>query len=153
MLPKITAYCKKNAQFCYWVQLCRSRTILPIHAPLSDSKFTYPTLFVAGNATFKSPCWSVGRSVGQSLGPSHFAFLGILRAGKFVFEHAPAQINTAPAQIITAPTQIITAPAQIIIAPAQLIMAPAQLPATKVVVYTALFHFFLPISATTSDTR
>ena len=100
--------------------------------------------------------WLVGRSVGQSVGPSHFAFfafLGILRAGKFVFEHAPAQINTAPAQIITAPTQIITAPAQIIIAPAQLIMAPAQPPATKVVVYTALFHFFLPISATTSDTR
>ena len=66
--------------------------------------------------------WSVGRSigqsVGQSVGPSHFAclaFLGILRAGKFVFEHAPAQNNTAPAQIITAPTQIITAPAQIII--------------------------------------
>ena len=98
----------------------------------------------------------VGRSVGQSVGPSHFAFfafLGILRAGKFVFEHAPAQINTAPAQIITAPTQIITAPAQIIIAPTQLIMAPAQPPATKVVVCTALFHFFLPISATTSDTR
>ena len=93
--------------------------------------------------------WSVGRSVGQFVGPSHFAclaFLGILRAGKFVFEHAPAQINTAPAQIITAPAQIITAPAQ-------LIMAPAQPPATKVVVYTALFHFFLPISATTSDTR
>ena len=105
----------------------------------------------------------VGRSIGQSVGPSHFAFfafLGILRAGKFVFEHAPAQINTAPAQIITAPaqiitapTQIITAPAQLITAPAQLIMAPAQPPATKVVVYTALFHFFLPISATTSDTR
>ena len=98
----------------------------------------------------------VSQLVGQSVGPSHFAFfafLGILRAGKFVFEHAPAQINTAPAQIITAPTQIITAPAQIIIAPAQLIMAPAQPPATKVVVYTALFHFFLPISATTSDTR
>ena len=98
----------------------------------------------------------VGRSVGQSVGPSHFAFfafLGISRAGKFVFEHAPAQINTAPAQIITAPTQIITAPAQIIIAPAQLIMAPAQPPATKVVVFLALFHFFLPISATTSDTR
>ena len=86
--------------------------------------------------------WLIGRSAGQSVSPSHFAFfafLGILRAGKFVFEHAPAQINTAPAQII--------------IAPAQLIMAPAQPPATKVVVYTALFHFFLPISATTSDTR
>ena len=101
-----------------------------------------------GHATYKPPC--------RSVGPSHFAFfaiLGILRVGKFVFEHAPAQINTAPAQIITAPTQIITAPAQIIIAPAQLIMTPAQPPATKVVVYTALFHFFLPISATTSDTR
>ena len=90
--------------------------------------------------------WSARQSVA-------LCFFCILRAGKFVFEHAPAQINTAPAQIITAPTQIITAPAQIIIAPAQLIMAPAQTPATKVVVYTALFHFFLPISATTSDTR
>ena len=27
------------------------------------------------------------------------AFLGILRVGKFVFEHAPAQINTAPARV------------------------------------------------------
>ena len=64
---------------------------------------------------------SVGPSVGLSVGPSHFAFfafLGILRLEKFVFEHAPAQIITAPAQIIT---------------------APAQLPATEVVVYTALF--------------
>ena len=89
----------------------------------------------------------VGQSVGHSFGPSDFAFfafLGILRAGKFVFEHAPAQINTAPAQIITAPTQIITAPAQIIIAPTQLIMAPAQPPATKVVVYTALFFIRTP---------
>ena len=39
--------------------------------------------------------------------------------GKFVFEHAPAQIITAPAQLIT---------------------APAQPPATGVVVYTALLH-------------
>ena len=38
--------------------------------------------------------------------------------GKFVFEHATAQIITAPAQIIT---------------------APAQTPATGAVVYTALF--------------
>ena len=48
---------------------------------------------------------SVGRSVGLSVGLSHFAFfafLGILRVKKFVFEHAPAQIITAPAQIITA---------------------------------------------------
>ena len=51
--------------------------------------------------------------------------LGILRVGKFVFEHAPAQI--------------ITAPAQIIIALAQIIAAPAQPPATGAVVYTALF--------------
>ena len=60
-----------------------------------------------------------GLLVTVSVCPSHFAFfafLGILRVGKFVFEHAPAQIMTAPAQIITAPAQIITAPAQIIIA-------------------------------------
>ena len=78
---------------------------------------------------------SVGRSVGRSVGPSHFAFfafLGILRVEKFVFEHAPAQIITAPAQTITAPAQIITAPAQII-------TAPAQPSATGAVVYTALF--------------
>ena len=73
----------------------------------------------------------------MTVGPSvchttFFAFLGILRVGKFVFEHAPAQIITAPAQIITAP-------AQIIIAPAQIITAPAQQPATGAVVYTALF--------------
>ena len=82
--------------------------------------------------TYKSPCRSVVRSVGPSVRPSvglshfaFFAFLGILRVGIFVFEHAPAQINTAPAQIITAPAQLIT--------------APAQPPATEVVVYTALF--------------
>ena len=76
---------------------------------------------------------SVGPLVGPSVGPSHFtffAFLGILRVGKFVFEHAPAQIITAPAQIITAPAQIIT--------------APAQPPATGAVVYTALL--WLPIT-------
>ena len=102
-------------------------------AAVSTSEFCQ--LFVAGNATYKSPCRSVGPSPF-----AFFAFLGILRAGKFVFEHAPAQINSAPAQIITAPAQIITAPAQ-------LITAPAQPPATKVfdslstkvVVYTALF--------------
>ena len=59
-------------------------------------------LFVTGTATCKSPCQSVGRSVGRSVGLSHFAFLfaflGILRVGKFVFEHAPAQVITAPAQ-------------------------------------------------------
>ena len=77
---------------------------------------------------------SVGPSVRRSVGPSHFAFfafLGILRVEKFVFEHAPAQIITAPAQIITAPAQTITAPAQII-------TAPAQPSATGAVVYTAL---------------
>ena len=48
----------------------------------------------------------VGRSVGPSVGLSHFAsfaLLGILRVRKFVFEQAPVQIITAPAQIITAP--------------------------------------------------
>ena len=45
---------------------------------------------------------SVGLSVGQ-LHFAIFAFLGILRVEKFVFEHAPAQIITAPAQIIIAP--------------------------------------------------
>ena len=75
---------------------------------------------------------SVGRSVSWSVGLSHFAFfafLGILRYAKFVFEHAPAQIITAPAQSITAPAQII--------------IAPAQLPATAFVVYTALFLLIL----------
>ena len=51
---------------------------------------------------------SAGRSVGQSVGPSHFAFFafsGILRIGKFVFEHAPAQIITAPSQLIIALAQ------------------------------------------------
>ena len=80
--------------------------------------------FCRGHATYKSPCRSVGQSVGLSVGPSvglshfaFFAFLGVLRVGEFVFEHAPAQIITAPAQIIT---------------------APAQPPATGAVVYTAL---------------
>ena len=74
-------------------------------------------IFVAGNATYKSPCRSVGRSVLSPL--AFFTLLGISRVGKFVFEHAPAQIVTSPAQFITAPAQIITAPAQIITAPAQ----------------------------------
>ena len=68
---------------------------------------------------------SVHPSVGPSVRRSHFAFfafLGSLRVGKFVFEHAPAQIITAPAQII---------------------IAPAQLPAIGAVVYTALFLFIL----------
>ena len=76
---------------------------------------------------------SVGRSVGPSVRPSHFtffAFLGILRVGKSVFEHAPAQIITAPAQVIT---------------------APAQPPATGAVVYTALFY--LSTIHTTNCTR
>ena len=85
--------------------------------------------FCRGHATYKPPCrsvrlsvgLSVGLLVGLSVGPSHFAFfafLGILRVEKFVFEHAPAQIITAPAQII---------------------IAPAQPSATGAVVYTALF--------------
>jgi len=74
--------------------------------------------FCCRNATNKSPCQSVGPSVGLSH-LAFFAFLGILRVGKFVFEHAPAQIIIAPAQIIT---------------------APAQPPATGAVVYTALFN-------------
>ena len=74
------------------------------------------------------------------VGPSHFtffAFLGILRVGKFVFKFAPAQIMTAPAQIITAPAQIIT--------------APAQPPATGAVVYTALFGFLGALTAITCE--
>ena len=89
--------------------------------------------FVAGTSTYKSLCWSVGWSicwsVCWSVGLSHFtsfAFMGILRVGKFVFEHAPAQITTDPAQLITAPAKLIT--------------APAQPPAIGVVVYTALFR-------------
>ena len=57
---------------------------------------------------------SVGRSVRRLVGVSHFAsfaFLRILRNGKFVSEHAPAQIITAVAKIITAPAQLITDPA------------------------------------------
>ena len=68
-------------------------------------------VFVAGTRPIshrvgRSVGRSVGPSVGRSVGPSHFtffAFLGILRVGKFVVEHAPAQIMTAPAQIIIAP--------------------------------------------------
>ena len=41
--------------------------------------------------------------------------------------------------VVYAPAQIISAPAQLISAPAQLITAPAQPPATRAVVYTALF--------------
>ena len=77
----------------------------------------------------------ISHRVGRSVGLSHFAlfaFLGILRVEKFVFEHAPAQIITAPAQIITAPAQTITAPAQII-------TAPAQPSGSGAVVYMALF--------------
>ena len=58
---------------------------------------------------------------------SYFLLFHILRVEKFVFEDAPAQINTAPAQINAAPALLIT--------------APAQPPATTVVVYTALFAF------------
>ena len=69
-------------------------------------------------------CPRVGPSI-RHTSHAFFAFLGILRVGKFVFEHAPAQIIIAPARIITAPAQFTT--------------APAQPPATGVVVYTALF--------------
>ena len=59
-------------------------------------------LFVTGTQPISHRVgWLVGRSVFRSVGPSHFAFfafLGILRVEKFVFEHAPAQIITAPAQ-------------------------------------------------------
>ena len=70
------------------------------------------TIFVAGTRLISH---RVGRSIGWSVGRSvtlfFIAFLGILRVGKFIFEHAPAQIITAP----------------------------AQPPATGVVVYTPLF--------------
>ena len=69
----------------------------------------------------------IGPSVILCVRPSHFAFfaiVGILRVGKFEFEHVPAQIITAPAQGITAPAQLTT--------------ASGQPPATGVVVYTAL---------------
>ena len=78
-------------------------------------------VFVAGNATYKSPCPSVGWSVGHA----------------FTFSMRMAFI--APAKLIIAPAQLITAPAQVITAPAQLITAPAQPPATGAAVYTALF--------------
>ena len=72
----------------------------------------------------------VGRSVGLSVGPSHFvsrfafsAILSYLKVEKFRYEcfmdvYAPAQTITAPAQLITARTQP---------------------PATELIVYTALF--------------
>ena len=40
----------------------------------------------------------VGPSVRRSVTLCFFAFLGILRVGKFAIEHAPAQIIIAPAQ-------------------------------------------------------
>ena len=87
---------------------------------LEEIRESFEHVFVAGTRPISH---RVGRSVRRSVGPSHFAFfafLGILRVGKFVFEYAPAQIITAPAQIIT---------------------APAQTPATGAVVYTALLFF------------
>ena len=68
-------------------------------------------VFVAGTRP-------ISHRVGRSVGLSHFAFfafLGILWVGKFVFEHAPAQIVTAP----------------------------AQPPATGAVVYTALLELWI----------
>ena len=100
----------------------------PLRRVLGASCAAYPALFLSRVTPPISH--RVGRSVSPSVGLSHialFAFLGILRVGNVVFEHAPAQINTAPAQIITAPAQLIT--------------APAQPPATEVVVYMALFTF------------
>ena len=85
---------------------------------------TRPISHRVGRSVGRSVCLSVGPSVGLSHF-AFFAFLGVLRLGEFVFEHAPAQIITAPAQIIIAPAQIVT--------------APAQPPATGAVVYTALF--------------
>ena len=86
-------------------------------------------IFVAGNATYKSLCRSVGRSVRpsvrRSVRRSHFAFfafLSSLKVEKFRYEYF----------------MVVSAPALIITAPAQLITAPAQPPATGVVVYTAL---------------
>ena len=63
------------------------------------------TFFVVGNATNKSPCWSVCPSIRYTL--LFFAFLGT----------APAQSYTAPAQGYTA--EGYTAPAQGITAPAK----------------------------------
>ena len=82
-------------------------------------------VIVAGNATFDSPCRSVGRSVRPSVGPSvgssvtlyFVAFLSCLKIEMFRYEYL-MDVN-GPAQIIT---------------------APAQPPATGVAVYTAWFH-------------
>ena len=53
------------------------------------------SVFCRGYATYKSPCQLVGLSVRWSVGRSvtlcFFAFLGILRVGKFVFEQALAK--------------------------------------------------------------
>ena len=89
---------------------------------MRQSKAISMVVFVTGMQPISH---RVGRLVGRSVGWSItlFAFLGILRVGKFVLEHAPAQSMTAPAQIIT---------------------APAQPPVTGAVVYTALLFFYLP---------
>ena len=79
------------------------------------------SFFVAGNTTYKSPCRSVGLSVGRSV-LSHFALFAFLSC-----------LKVEKCRLITAPAQLIT--------------APAQLPVTGVAVYTALFlFFFLPSS-------
>ena len=135
-------YLRRNSEnrFILFLEAISCRSVCLSNQP-SVSLFRHPVSrssereknFCSGHATYKPPCRSVGRSVRRSVCHTllFFAFLGILRVGKFVFEHAPAQIITAPAQVITAPAQLIT--------------APAQLPATIVVVYTALwfisFHF------------
>ena len=102
---------------------------------MKKSHLMYPAVlvFVAGNATYKSPCRSVGRSVGPSV-PLYF--FG-------VFELFEGRIARVYPMVVYAPDQIISGPAQ-------LITAPAQPLATGAVVYTALFGkgylsiFFLP---------
>ena len=124
-------FCQKSANlFSY---LFQSKIFLSgdfFHFIFLFCQFLSLSLFVAGNATYKSLCRSVRPSVRRSVGPSHFtffAFLSYLKVEKFRYEYF----------------MDITAPAQIITAPAQLITAPAQPPATGVVVYTALFLFKL----------
>ena len=93
-------------------------------------------IFVAGNATYKSLCRSVRRSVGRSVRPSvtlYFFRIFSLFEGRYEYfmgVNAPAQVSTAPAQLIT---------------------APAQPPATGAVVYTALFFFNMTCPFQTYD--
>ena len=110
--------------------------VLKIHnslqsCPTGRELYLLPLFLVADTRLYNLPCRSVRPSIRPSVRPSHFAlfaFLGTLRVGKFISEHAPAQTITAPAQIIIAPAHIIT--------------ASAQQPATGAVVYTALFELW-----------